>query len=111
MYIYTFISDCPQLECLKLEGNFSSFLSDHFFDKVMTKNNLNNLKIFDLQGTPVPLTILTAKHFLSLPNLCELRVSCWKLSELEYKNLIDKVRMSGWDLKLSRYATSKSFTL
>ena len=77
----------------------------------MTKNNLNNLRIFDVQGTPVPLTILTAKRFLSLPNLRELRVSCWKLSELEYKDLTDKVKMSGWDLKLCRYATSKYFTL
>ena len=94
-----------------MEGNFSNFLSDHFFDKVMTKNGFRNLKIFDLQGTPVPLTIMTAKRFLSLPNLCELRVSCWKLSELEYKKLTDKVQMSGWDLKLCRYATSKYFTL
>ena len=101
----TFVSDCPDLECLSLEGNFSNFLSDRFFNQVMTKNNLNNLRIFDVQGTPVPLTILTAKRFLSLPNLRELRVSCWRLSELEYKNLDDTVRMSGWDLRLSRRST------
>jgi len=99
------LMDCPDLECLSLEGNFSNFLSDRFFNQVMTKNNLNNLRIFDVQGTPVPLTILTAKRFLSLPNLRELRVSCWRLSELEYKNLDDTVRMSGWDLRLSRRST------
>ena len=100
-----FFSDCPDLECLSLEGNFSNFLNDRFFCQVMSKNNLNNLRIFDVQGTPVPLTILTAKRFLSLPNLRELRVSCWRLSEQEYKNLDDNVRMAGWDLRLSRRST------
>ena len=99
------LMDCPHLECLCLDGNFSNILSDYFFYQVMNKNPLNNLRIFDVQGTPVPLTILTAKRFLSLPNLRELRVSCWRLSEQEYKNLDDNVRMAGWDLRLSRRST------
>ena len=36
-----------------------------------------------------------------------LRVSCWRLSEQEYKNLDDTVRMSGWDLRLSRRSTAQ----
>ena len=49
--------------------------------------------------------VATANSFLRLPRLQELRVSCWRLSEQEYKNLDDTVRMSGWDLKLSRRST------
>lgn len=71
----------------------------------MSINPLENLRIFDVQGTQVPLTIVTAKRFLRLPRLQELRVSCWRLSEQEYKNLDDTVRMSGWDLRLSRRST------
>ena len=104
-----FFAECPDIECLSLEGNFSNFLNDEFFNQVMAKNDLRNLRIFDIQGTPVPLTILTAKRFLTLPNLQELRVSCWRLSEQEYKNLDDTVRMSGWDFRLSRRSTSQHF--
>jgi len=103
--LFTILKDCPDLECLSLEGNFSNFLSDRFFTKVMSTNPLTNLRIFDVQGTQVPLTIATANSFLRLPSLQELRVSCWRLSEQEYKNLDDTVRMSGWDLRLSRRST------
>jgi len=104
--LFMILKDCPDLECLSLEGNFSNFLSDRFFTKVMSTNSLENLRIFDVQGTQVPLTISTANCFLRLPSLQELRVSCWRLSEQEYKNLDDTVRMSGWDLRLSRRSTA-----
>lgn len=107
--LFKTLTECPDIECLSLEGNFSNFLNDEFFNQVMAKNDLRNLRIFDIQGTPVPLTILTAKRFLTLPNLQELRVSCWRLSEQEYKNLDDTVRMSGWDFRLSRRSTSQHF--
>ena len=73
----------------------------------MSTNPLTSLRIFDVQGTQVPLTIATANSFLRLPSLQELRVSCWTLSEQEYKNLDDTVRMSGWDLRLSRRSTAQ----
>ena len=73
----------------------------------MASNPLEHLRIFDVQGTQVPLTVVTAKRFLRLPSLRELRVSSWRLSEQEYKNLDDTVRMSGWDLRLSRRSTSQ----
>ena len=85
-----FVSDCPDLECLSLEGNFSNFLSDRFFTKVMSTNSLANLRIFDVQGTQVPLTIATANSFLRLPSLQELRVSCWRLSEQVNQNFSSK---------------------
>lgn len=96
-----------KLECLSLEGNFSNYLSDGFFEKLLLINPLNKLRIFDVQGTQVPLSIVTAKRFLRLPDLRELRVSCWRLSEQEYKNLGDTIRMSGWDLRLSRRSTTQ----
>jgi len=105
--LFIILKDCPDLECLSLEGNFSNFLSDRFFAKVMSTNPFGNLRIFDVQGTQVPLTIATANCFLRLPSLQELRVSCWRLSEQEYKNLDDTVRMSGWDLRLSRRSTAQ----
>ena len=105
--LFIILKDCPDLECLSLEGNFSNFLSDRFFAKVMSTNPFGNLRIFDVQGTQVPLTIATANCFLRLPSLQELRVSCWRLSEQEYKNLDDTVRMSGWDLRLSRRSTTQ----
>ena len=73
----------------------------------MSTNPFGNLRIFDVQGTQVPLTIATANCFLRLPSLQELRVSYWRLSEQEYKNLDDTVRMSGWDLRLSRRSTAQ----
>ena len=79
--LFIILKDCPDLECLSLEGNFSNFLSDRFFAKVMSTNPFGNLRIFDVQGTQVPLTIATANCFLRLPSLQELRVSCWRLSE------------------------------
>ena len=105
--ILCLILGASNLECLSLEGNFSSFLSDSFFEKLLHINPLNKLRIFDVQGTQVPLSIVSAKRFLRLPDLRELRVSCWRLSEQEYKNLDDTIRMSGWDLRLSRRSTTQ----
>ena len=105
--LFNVLRSASKLECLSLEGNFSNYLSDGFFEKLLLINPLNKLRIFDVQGTQVPLSIVTAKRFLRLPDLRELRVSCWRLSEQEYKNLGDTIRMSGWDLRLSRRSTTQ----
>ena len=105
--LFNVLRSASKLECLSLEGNFSNYLSDGFFEKLLLINPLNKLRIFDVQGTQVPLSIVTAKRFLRLPDLRELRVSCWRLSEQEYKNLDDTIRMSGWDLRLSRRSTTQ----
>ena len=52
------------------EGNFSSFLNDRFLEKILRKNSLPKLRIFDVRGRPssqfVPLTIQSANMLVSL---------------------------------------------
>lgn len=96
------LKGCQNLACISLEGNFSSFLNDTFIGNVLAVNPMSKLRIFDVQGTKVQLTINTANRFLALPQLRELRVSTWKLSESELKSMDDTVRRKGWDLRLRK---------
>ena len=56
------ISECRDLECLSLEGNFSTFLGDNFLSKLFNANPMTKLKILDIRGTKVPLTVASARR-------------------------------------------------
>jgi hypothetical protein len=56
------ILECKDLECLSLEGNFSTFLGDNFLSNLLNANHMAKLKILDIRGTKVPLTVASAKR-------------------------------------------------
>ncbi len=91
------------LECLSLEGNFSSFLTDAYLQReVLAFNPLSKLRIFDICGGTVNLTLSTAKRLANLPAIRELRVGSWRLEERDFKELVDFAQKKGWDLIISR---------
>jgi hypothetical protein len=57
-----FVPECKDLECLSLEGNFSTFLGDTFLSNLLNVNRMSKLKILDIRGTKVPLTISSARR-------------------------------------------------
>ena len=102
-------SEVKNIECISLEGNFSVFLTDSFVRSIFKENTFENLKIFDVRGrTPVPLTKKTAEKFMELPNIKELRMSSWNISDEEFKNLENIVKCNGWDLHLTKRSFSTS---
>ena len=101
--ISNLFTGCKKLECISLEGNFSTFLTDSFINAVLGVNPLARLKIFDIRGrTPVPLTQKTARNFMHLPRIRELRMSSWNISDQEFSILGETVKKFGWDLHLTK---------
>ena len=102
-------SGVKKIECISLEGNFSVFLTDSFVRSIFKENTFEHLKIFDVRGrTPVPLTKNTAEKFMELPNIKELRMSSWNITDAEFKDLEDIVKSNGWDLHLTKRSFSTS---
>lgn len=96
------LKECRELECLSLEGNFANFLGDRFFSNLLNANPMNQLKILDIRGTKVPLTISSLKRCLTLERIQELRVSAWSVSDPEFEEVATEVKQKGWDLSLTR---------
>ena len=115
------------------EGNFSSFLNDRFLEKILRKNSLPKLRIFDIRGRPssqfVPLTIQSAnmlvslhsctsywvlekaiylfmfsKQVKSLPSIQVLRMYSWNITDAQYEQLQSLVKSKGWNLRIIRKA-------
>ena len=94
---------CLKLECLSLEGNFSSFLNNRFIANILKKNPLSELKIFDVRGrVQVPLTIEAAKMFIKLPKIRELRMYSWNVNERDFDKLKEEIERKGWDLLVTK---------
>ena len=104
------ITEAKQIECVSLEGNFSSFLTNSFIASVFEENSFKDLKIFDVRGRTfmIPLTKKTAQRFMSLPKIKELRMSSWNITTQEIKELEDTVKRNGWDLRLTKRSLSPS---
>ena len=92
------LQGCPKLRVVSLEGNLSSFLTDKFFERLVSRNQLETLEILDFQGTKINLGMRTAKQVLKLQNLRELRVSTWSLRQEELDEIKAEVEKNGWDL-------------
>jgi len=103
------IQNSPDLECISLEGNFSSFLNDRFLEKILRKNSLPKLRIFDVRGRPssqfVPLTIQSANMLVkNLPSIQVLRMYSWNITDAQYEQLQSLVKSKGWNLRITRKA-------
>jgi len=100
------------LECLSLEGNFSSFFTDQFLGKVTMKNPLSKLRILDVRGRPaannsqsaVPMTIDSAKLLVGLPSIQILRMNGWNITDDQFEELRGHIKNKGWNLMLTRKA-------
>eukprot|EP00094_Tigriopus_californicus_P013109 TCALIF_12677-PA protein Name:"Protein of unknown function" AED:0.12 eAED:0.12 QI:45/0.71/0.62/1/1/0.87/8/0/595 len=95
-------SRCVKLQCLSLEGNFSSFMTHGFIMSLLAKNPLEQLGIFDIGGADIALGPQTALLLLKLPNILELRLSTWKLSDQDFNSLKTFVKDHGFHVYLTR---------
>ncbi|TRY81135.1 hypothetical protein TCAL_12677 [Tigriopus californicus] len=99
---------CVKLQCLSLEGNFSSFMTHGFIMSLLAKNPLEQLGIFDIGGADIALGPQTALLLLKLPNILELRLSTWKLSDQDFNSLKTFVKDHGFHVYLTRGGPSHS---
>ena len=100
-FIFTPLLDCRKLTTLSLEGNFSSFLNDAFLRRLAAKNALSRLRIFDVAGADVPLSLESARLLAALPRIAELRLSNFALMSAAERAQFERfVRASGWKLHL-----------
>lgn len=98
------------LVVLNLEGNFGSFLTDPYMDVILSKNCLSRLTTLDISFNDqggiegrVPLTVRTVRQLLRVcTDLRELRVSDWKIDNVEFASIQDMVQANNWDLFLTR---------
>jgi len=106
----TIIRSARSLEVLNLEGNFGSFFTDTFVSNLLGQGALVNLHILDISacdqgGIPgrVPLTLDTARTVINrCPQLKELRMSDWNITDQQFQQLEQLVMDNNWDLKLTR---------
>eukprot|EP00092_Neocalanus_flemingeri_P007056 GFUD01007623.1.p1 GENE.GFUD01007623.1~~GFUD01007623.1.p1 ORF type:complete len:628 (-),score=196.56 GFUD01007623.1:149-2032(-) len=98
------------LKILNLEGSFGTFFSDSYFCSILSFNSLTNLSILDICVSEegglygrIPLTWLTVQQLLaSCKRLRELRISDWRVTDLEFKELQKMVTDNNWDLLITR---------
>lgn len=102
------LQGCHKLQCLSLEGNFSSFMTHGFIVSLLAKNPLEHLGIFDIGGADIGLGPDTAYLLLKLPNILELRLSTWKLTDQDFNTLKTFVQSHGFHVYLTRGGPSHS---
>ena len=102
------LQNSHDLECVSLEGNFSTFFNDSFLCRVMRKNLLTKLRILDIRGRPnnqsVPMTMESAKLLVNLPNIQILRMNGWNVTDDQFEHLKAHIKSKGWNLMLTKRA-------
>jgi len=104
------LRNLPQLQVLNLEGSFGSFLNDDYMKDILRDNIFSSLRILDIsvndnggvQGR-IPLSLVTAQTIVDkCPNIAELRMSDWNISNDEFDSLMAQVAANNWNLVLTR---------
>eukprot|EP00095_Tigriopus_kingsejongensis_P012171 maker-scaffold345_size201316-snap-gene-1.16 protein:Tk12171 transcript:maker-scaffold345_size201316-snap-gene-1.16-mRNA-1 annotation:"late blight resistance protein homolog r1b-12-like isoform 2" len=105
------LQGCPNIKCLSLEGNFSNFMTHEFIESLLRVNSLKKLRILDIGGTNIGLGAKTAELVLQLPEIHELRLSSWKLTNEEFQELEASVKTKGYCVYLTRTRTNTGMML
>jgi len=104
------VSSAKFLRILNLEGSFGSFFTDSYLASMLSLNPLSSLKILDVSVSEeqseegrIPLTISSVRQILnSCPLIKELRISDWRVTTQEFKNLQALVKEKNWDLVVTK---------
>jgi len=108
--IKSVLGAAKDLKILNLEGHFGTFFSDSYFSSILSCNPLTNLSILDIcvseeggvEGR-IPLTSHSVQLLLnSCSRLTELRISDWRVSSQEFKELQKTIKDNNWDLLVTR---------